>query len=54
MGEPFTNKISKMLIFLGIICLFGIIRDIFLSKENSVMPLSKIAGELGAPLTLKK
>lgn len=40
-----------MLIFLGIICLFGIIKDLF-TKEPST-PISKIT-ESPAPLALKK
>lgn len=43
-----------MLIFLGIICLFGIIKDIFLSKENSPTPITKITTDPLPPMALKK
>lgn len=42
-----------MLIFLGIICLFGIIRDLFCPNKETSTPISKIA-EPPAPLALKK
>lgn len=42
-----------MLIFLGIICLFGIIKDLFCSNKETSTPISKIA-EPPAPLALKK
>jgi hypothetical protein len=54
-NQPAASKISKMLIFLGIICLLGLIRDIFLPKDNLPTPIAKITEPLPeSPLALKK
>jgi hypothetical protein len=41
--DLFRNKVTRMFIILGIICLFGMIKELFFGKETETVTISTLA-----------